>query len=595
MTNKKIFWLLLAVSALTLIPFLGYEFNTKGEPREAIVAMTMLDSGNWILPLNNGDEMPYKPMFFHWLIAVVSLFWGEVTEFSSRIPSAVALVALVATTFVFFARRGRRLQALVAAVIVLTCMEVHRAGGNCRVDMVLTALSVGASCLLYRWWERGMKQMPWLAIVLMSAGVLTKGPVGALIPCLVMGVFMLLKGVKFLRAPILMMAACLLSCVVPALWYVAAYMQGGEKFLDLVYEENIGRMTNTMGYDSCVEPWWYPTMTVVYGMVPFTLLILMGLLTESRLGKRLGSAFSREEGQNRFVSVCMRFYRWITGLKDVNLYALVACVIILVFYSIPQSKRSVYLMPMYPFLAWFIAAYVVKLAERGRRVVRVYGHFLAGVAVLLLLAFAALKLGLVPDSIFHGKHAAENIAMLHNLAEIEGLLPTFCIVFTTMTAVMWWAYYCRRNKQVTAQDAGYVLLLTIGIYLSVDGAYKPAALEAKSVKPIAAELQLNVLQPETEGVYEYIEAGEMAKGDPVHYFELNFFLHNRIQNFKRQQPAHGYLLIGEEDAAKRLPEFQQQGYVFKQHYATDRRVSGQPLRVYHFTRLTPQFPAALEE
>ena len=252
-------------------------------------------------------------------------------------------------------------------------------------------------------------------------------------------------------------------------------------------------------------------------------------------------------------------------------------------------------MPMYPFLAWIIAAYVVRLAENGRRVIRVYGHFLAGASMLLLVAFLALKFGLVPDSIFHGKHAAENIAMLHNLADIDGLLPIFCIIFTTVTAIVWWVYFCRRNKKVTAQDAGYILLLTIGIYLSVDGVYKPAALEAKSVKSIAAELQHSVLVPDTEGVYEYIEVGEMAKGDPVHYFELNFFLHNRIENFKRQHPAHGYLLIGEEDAAKRLPEFQQQGYTFREQYATDRRVCGQPLRVYHFTRTKQPTAANLSE
>ena len=43
--------LLITISILTLIPFIGLtDFHTKGEPREAIVAVSMLDSGNWILP-----------------------------------------------------------------------------------------------------------------------------------------------------------------------------------------------------------------------------------------------------------------------------------------------------------------------------------------------------------------------------------------------------------------------------------------------------------------------------------------------------------------------------------------------------------------
>jgi len=52
---------IILISALTLIPFIGLtDFNTKGEPREAIVAFTMLDTNNWILPQNNGDDMLFS-------------------------------------------------------------------------------------------------------------------------------------------------------------------------------------------------------------------------------------------------------------------------------------------------------------------------------------------------------------------------------------------------------------------------------------------------------------------------------------------------------------------------------------------------------
>ena len=68
---------------------------------------------------------------------------------------------------------------------------------NCRVDMVNSALMVGAMYLLYRWWERGKHQLPWLAILCMSGATLTKGPVGIILPCFVMGVFMLTQRENF--------------------------------------------------------------------------------------------------------------------------------------------------------------------------------------------------------------------------------------------------------------------------------------------------------------------------------------------------------------------------------------------------------------
>ena len=43
----------IVISCVMLLPFLGLtDFNTKGEPREAVVALSMLNSGDWILPVN---------------------------------------------------------------------------------------------------------------------------------------------------------------------------------------------------------------------------------------------------------------------------------------------------------------------------------------------------------------------------------------------------------------------------------------------------------------------------------------------------------------------------------------------------------------
>ena len=267
LTSNKAFWLLLAICVITILPFLGLsDYHTKGEPRESIVSYSMLDSGNWILPRNNGGEMAYKPPFFHWSIAAVSsLCGGHVTEMTSRLPSAIALIAMTLFGFMFFAKRKGVQIALLAAFITLTNFELHRAGANCRVDMVLTALTVCALYCFYKWYEKGLKGIPWLAILLMSAGTLTKGPVGTIIPCLVVGVFLLLRGVNFFKAFLLLSAWGILSLILPFCWYVAAYQQGGEEFLALVMEENLGRMTNTMSYDSCVNPWHYNFVTLFAG------------------------------------------------------------------------------------------------------------------------------------------------------------------------------------------------------------------------------------------------------------------------------------------------------------------------------------------
>ena len=106
MLKSKSFWIVVAFAIFTTIPFLGLtEFNTKGEPRESIVAVSMLQNGDWILPTNNGGEFAYKPPFFHWCIAATSLIPGEVTLFTSRFPSAIAAIAMLIACYIFFEKR----------------------------------------------------------------------------------------------------------------------------------------------------------------------------------------------------------------------------------------------------------------------------------------------------------------------------------------------------------------------------------------------------------------------------------------------------------------------------------------------------------
>ena len=105
--KNRLFVFLVLICVVTLLPFLGLtDFHTKGEPREAVVAYSMLETGNWILPVNNGGDIAYKPPFFHWCIAAVSSVAGEVTEYTSRMPSALSLIAMVLAGHHFIQFRG---------------------------------------------------------------------------------------------------------------------------------------------------------------------------------------------------------------------------------------------------------------------------------------------------------------------------------------------------------------------------------------------------------------------------------------------------------------------------------------------------------
>ena len=52
-------------------------FYTRGEPREAVVVWEICSTGEWILPLRNGTEIPSKPPLFHWLGALLAKALGR--------------------------------------------------------------------------------------------------------------------------------------------------------------------------------------------------------------------------------------------------------------------------------------------------------------------------------------------------------------------------------------------------------------------------------------------------------------------------------------------------------------------------------------
>lgn len=552
--NKYVWWLA-AICMLSLFLFLGEAlFNTRGEPREAVVALSMLEYGNWVLPVNNGVDLAYKPPFFHWLIALCSLPFGEVSEYTSRMPSALALAVMVMGGYAFYAHRRGREVAFWAALLTLTNFEVHRAGTNCRVDMVLTAMMVLALYQLYKWGEKDLKGMPWAGILCLSAAFLTKGPVGAALPCLVVAVFLWIRKGCFWRVFGRFFLVGLWACVLPLCWYVAAYFQGGERFLQLVYEENVLRLLGKMSYESHVNPAYYNVITVVAGYVPYTLLVLLSLfvLKYRKVQSRPGEWWSRLKA-------------YVRGMDDARLFSLLSIVIIFVFYCIPKSKRSVYLLPIYPFIAYFLAEYILYLVRCHRRVVVLFGHIMAGLAVGLFVVFVGVRMEWIPESIFSGRHAAENIAFMRALATAPVGLKIGVILLPVIAAGVYWAWHRKSERALLASVTGIVF----SIFFVLDGFYQPVVLNVKSDYPVARRIAS--LVPEGR-IYSY--KPNTVVGNRMHPFTLNFYLKDRVAPFEDLRPASGYLIVGSEEVEtfkERFPDYQVEEVFNSGHRSCDDR------------------------
>ena len=364
--KMRYLYVLLFLTVVMTLPWLGLtDFHTKGEPREAIVAQTMIAQDNWVMPHNNGGEIAYKPPFMHWCVAACGVLLGEVNEYAARFPSALSAILLAFGVYFFYARRRDGRTALMTAFISFSSFEMFRAAFACRVDMVLTLCMAGAMMLLESWQERGRKfGLPWMAILLMSLGTLTKGPVAIVLPCAVAWVCALLRREGWLRETILMALSAVVSLILPALWYYAAYQQQGDSFLQLFLEENVYRFLGKMSYQSHENGLWYYFVMLPAGLLPWTLMVLPVIC------KRWNMQAVRERFRN---------------MDRTEVFSLVAALCVFVFYCIPRSKRGVYIMPMYPFVAFFVAQYLCRTYTQ--RFVR---RLATAVAALYTLAYAVV-------------------------------------------------------------------------------------------------------------------------------------------------------------------------------------------------------------
>src|SRR5262245_22138565 len=93
----------------------GELWRTEG--LRALVARNALH-GDWLVPTLYGEPLLTKPPGMYIAVALASLPFGDVTEVSARLPSAVAAAATVLLFFAFFRRLLGGAGGLIAAAIL---------------------------------------------------------------------------------------------------------------------------------------------------------------------------------------------------------------------------------------------------------------------------------------------------------------------------------------------------------------------------------------------------------------------------------------------------------------------------------------------
>jgi 4-amino-4-deoxy-L-arabinose transferase-like glycosyltransferase len=171
---------LLVGTLLALLPGLGEQHVwSKDEARPGLVAREMVEGGHWLVPHLGGRVYADKPPLFPWLVALAS--GPRVTEWSLRLPAALAAAATVAVTYAIGARAFGATGGLVSAALLASSAAFFQWGRTGRMESLVVLWITLAFWSLGRWRAEPRPRDAALFGLWLGLGLLTKGPI-ALVP-----------------------------------------------------------------------------------------------------------------------------------------------------------------------------------------------------------------------------------------------------------------------------------------------------------------------------------------------------------------------------------------------------------------------------
>jgi 4-amino-4-deoxy-L-arabinose transferase-like glycosyltransferase len=316
------------------------------EPRFALVAKQMVESGDWLFPRRGSELYPDKPPMLMWLQALAYQVTGQ-WRIAFMLPS---LLAGLGTLWLVW-DLGRRLWSpragLLAAVAVLSAFMFSFQFKRAQIDPLITFLITLANWGLLRHLLLGPHwRAYWLGCFVAGLGVITKGVGAIALLMLVPYALARRRGWQGLAptngAAWRWAGGALAFLAAIALWVVpmvaVALSRGTPEYLEyarnILFDQTARRYAGQVGGHQ--RPIWYFVPVVLLHFFPLSLAYLAGWR----------DARARWRERDGRVAVLAGW-----------------CALVFLFFSLAGGKREVYLLPMLPMLALLLAPTLERIAE----------------------------------------------------------------------------------------------------------------------------------------------------------------------------------------------------------------------------------------
>lgn len=308
------------------------------EPFYAESSREMLSARDWVVPRIFERPQFEKPPLVYWLMMGSMRVFGE-TEFAARAPAALFATLLTLLTLAFGARAFGARAGLLSAVVLATGLEFLVTARMVLTDMMLATFLCGSVFSLWLAGHGGPRRERWFLVACAATGlaVLTKGPLGLLIPALGAIVLAWTGRSPFPRRPGSILLGAALFALIAVPWYAVMLKRFGRAYAEAFFlHENVERFFRAEhGRNNRL---YYYLGVLAVGAMPW-LPALPSALVRAWRGRR-------RDGTVRFLLL------W--GL------------LCLVFFTLAASKLPTYVLFLFVPLALFIGRALDAILVAGR-------------------------------------------------------------------------------------------------------------------------------------------------------------------------------------------------------------------------------------
>jgi len=330
-----------AVGIAVILSFLffvrlgGIALLDPDEPVYGQVAHEMVDSGDWLTPHYMGHPWFDKPPMFYWLSALSVAIFG-INEFSCRLPSALTAIGVALLTGLL-ARVLFGPRAFLTSLLVQATSLQHLILARSAVTDMTLAFFLTASLLTYALWRStDGRELRWAVVCGAAIGgaVLTKGPVGLVLPAAIFALDILVGRNRRLFQPLAYAVVLGTGLLVSLPWYVMMWHLHGKAFLQgFLVANNLTRFLAAEHPESSQAYYFLPVLIGFFfpwsAHLPWA--IRHSLTPESRAATRL---------------------------------LLLWAGIIFLFFSASQTKLVTYIFPIYPALSVLVGDFWAGIMEK---------------------------------------------------------------------------------------------------------------------------------------------------------------------------------------------------------------------------------------